>query len=258
MPHSPWHTCSTGSKRTPPPAPAAAAAAAAAPPPCRGGAVLLLVWCAARDPQRGHVLPAFPSHSHHNLSPASLISIQRRQRPTPPTHPPTPRTGRTSRSSRTTRRRRKRSPMSSPPSPAGAAPSTRPAFFLLLLLRLLGPLLAWGLVLMGWWDTKHTLTHSPECEMTYSRPVFIPVPLKTTKGRGGHRGPYRLFSLRDTGGGGGGGGGGGDAQPVLFIHGHMGSYKQARSLHQHSLEAEEKGTSYPPHPFNQATHLSHA
>ncbi|KAM3576524.1 hypothetical protein VYU27_001514 [Nannochloropsis oceanica] len=68
--------------------------------------------------------------------------------------------------------------------------------------------------------------------------MFREVALAGGGREGGHLGAYRLWSLRRVEEG-EGGMKGWERQPVVFVHGHLGSYRQARSLHQLALEAEE-------------------
>ncbi|GMF64846.1 unnamed protein product [Phytophthora lilii] len=99
--------------------------------------------------------------------------------------------------------------------------------------RLLLPLLALASVLLtGLYvaDVVSTKTYPSSCEMTWSWPVYSPV---TWRAAPAHP-KYALYRVdmkqerRALSG-----------VPVLFVPGHMGSYKQARSLSRHLWDADE-------------------
>ncbi|KAL4138620.1 hypothetical protein PRIC2_002125 [Phytophthora ramorum] len=79
-------------------------------------------------------------------------------------------------------------------------------------------------------DVVSTKTHASACEMTWSWPVYSPVTWRSSPSHA----KYQLFRVdmkqeRTSLAG----------VPVLFVPGHMGSYKQARSLSRHLWDADE-------------------
>jgi glycosylphosphatidylinositol deacylase len=76
-------------------------------------------------------------------------------------------------------------------------------------------------------DLQKTMNHASTCEMTYSWPVYTPLKWISHP-------KYTLYSLHQkqkrtklTG------------TPLLFLPGHLGSYRQARSIAVHLYELDE-------------------
>ncbi|TDH72997.1 hypothetical protein CCR75_009577 [Bremia lactucae] len=99
--------------------------------------------------------------------------------------------------------------------------------------QLLLPLLAFSSVLLTAlyvFDEVATRKYVSACEMTWSWPVFSPVKWRSTPSHDKYQ-FYRvdMKSARNSLSG----------VPVLFVPGHMGSYKQARSLSRHLWDTNE-------------------